>query len=184
MTEAEWMEVAVEMQARWPQREIPEESIAIWFGDLSHLPADQVRGAVLALYADGREWCPNGGQILAKHSELRRDDPDYGEAWKLARKASRKADEKVGMAWLEERSPAAAETVRRMCGGYLQYNLDEEGTARAQFRQIFENVVAERARDDAYPGIPDAGLRGLERGPRKLGEALRRALPEPDRRLG
>jgi hypothetical protein len=178
MTEVEWMEVATEMQARWPQRELPEESLGIWFTDLRDLDAEEVRAGMLALYADGREWCPNGGQIRFKVSELKRDDPDYGEAWKLARKASMKGNDEEGRKWLEDRSPAAAEAVRRMCGGYLQYNLDEEGTARAQFRQIFENVVAERARDDAYAGIPNAGLRGLDRGPRKLGDAIKRFLPE------
>jgi hypothetical protein len=179
MTRTEWLELATEIQARWPQREIPDASWEIWFTDLSHLPADQVRAAVLAFYVDGREWCPNGGQLLAKVSELTRDDPDYGEAWKLAKKASLKRDD-LAMGWLEERSPAAAETVRRMCNPYpyLRYNLNEEGTARAQFRQMFENVVAERRRDETYAGIPGAGLRGLERGPRKLGDALKRALPE------
>lgn len=179
MTEGEWMEVATEMQARWPQRELPEESLGIWFTDLRHLEAEEVRAGMLALYADGREWCPNGGQILAKVVELSQNQVDHGEAWKLAKKASMKADQEKAFELLKEQSPAAAEAVRRLCGGLtLTYLLAEESTVRAQFRDIFRNIVAAERRDDLYAGIPKAGLRGLDRGPRKLGDALQRALPE------
>lgn len=167
MTKAEWLELVTEMQARWPRKEISDESVALWFADLSHLPADQVRAGVLALYRDGREWCPNGAQILSKVSELDRDDPDYGEAWKLAKKASLIAEPEKAFETLKAQSPAAAQAVRQMCGLYLEYNLDEEGTARAQFRDIYNSVVSARRRDDAYVGIEGAGLRALD-GPRKI----------------
>lgn len=178
MTRAEWYTLATELQARWPNREIPEESAEIWFEDLAEFPQAQVRAAILTLYRDCREWCPTGAQIRARIAELSRDEIDHGEAWRLAKKAALKADAKEGMAWLEERSPAAAETVRRISGPYLSYMVDEEATVRAQFRDVFNNVVAAQRRDDRYAGLPNAGLRSLERGPKRLGEALRRALPE------
>lgn len=175
MTEAQWWELVTEMQARWPGKEITEESAAIWFTDLKHLPADQVRAGIVALYRDGREWCPNGAQILRKVSELDRDDPDYGEAWKLAKKASLDGFPERGFEWLQEQSPAAAQAVRQMCGITLEYNLDEESTVRAQFRDIYNAVVGARRRDDAYVGIEGAGLRSLD-GPRKVDPA--KHLPE------
>ena len=178
MTRSEWLTLAVELQARWPNKQIPEESIEIWFEDLAHLPAEQVQAGIRALYRDGREWCPNGAQILAKISELARDPVSHAEAWSLAKKASLKADPHEGFDWLHERSPEAAEAVGQMCGLQLTYMVKDEATARAQFRGIYESVVAARKRDDAYAGLPNAGLRGLERGPRRLGEALKRALPE------
>jgi hypothetical protein len=176
MSKSEWYQIATELQARWPNREIPDESIELWFLDLEQLPAEQVRVGILALYRDGREWCPNGAQILGKVSELHRDDADYGEAWKLARRASKKADPKEALAWLRERSPAAAEAVQEISGPQLSYQLADEATVRAQFRDIYRAVVASRKRDDVYAGLLSAGLRGLERGPRKLNSAFERAL--------
>lgn len=179
MIGSEWTEVLALMRLNWPNAKFPPpEAREKWYADLKHLPAEQVKVCVEALYRDGREFPPNGAQILAKVSELSRDEIDHGEAWKLAKKAALKADAKEGMAWLEERSPAAAETVRRISGPYLSYMVDEESTVRAQFRDIFRNIVAGQKRDDAYVGLPSSNLRGLERSPRRLGSALQRALPE------
>lgn len=175
MTRSDWIRHVQRMKLNWPHITVPDGTIGKWFHDLKHLPSEQVGVAIEALYRDGREFPPNGAQILAKVSELGRHDADWGEAWKLAKRAALKSNPQE---WLEERSPAAAEAVRRLCGPHLTYQLDEEGTVRAQFRQIYENVVGARRRDDAYAGLPNAGLRGLQRGPRKLGEALTRALPK------
>jgi hypothetical protein len=182
VTLSEWLKIAaVDLQARWPNRPIPEESIKLWFEDLAEFPADQVRAAVLALYRDGREWSPNGAQIRAKLSELSRDDPDHGAAWALVNRALANYgvyDWPGFYRYLEERSPAVAEAARRHSfepSGYLKA---DESTVRAQFREIYKAVVAERTRNQAYAGIPTANLRGLERGPRRLGDVLRRALPE------
>lgn len=179
MTPAEWATLAVELQARWPNRELTDESLAIWFDDLRHLPADQVRVGIVALYRDGREWCPNGAQILAKVSELDRDDPDHGEAWKLLNRALMAHGVYDWPAFYEALPPAVSEAARRMnfetTSGYQKADAP---TVRAQFREVYRAVVDERQRDDSYAGIPNAGLRGLERGPRKIGEALKRALPE------
>lgn len=182
MTPAEWARVAVEIQARWPQREIPEESWEIWFDDLRSLDAELVRTAVRALYLDGREWCPNGARILAKALELSdpQADIDHGEAWRLAKRASLKADELAGHEWLSEQCPAAAEVVRRLCGGItLTYLLDDESTVRAQFRDVYKNVVAAHSRDARYQaaGLPAPAPRSLGTGPRQFGAVLTRALP-------
>ena len=185
MSKREWLEVVALMTANWPHSHIPDASMAKWYSDLESLDGAKVKVAMEAIYRDGAQFPPNGAQILAKISELSRDDPDHGEAWRLAKKASLKADPKESFAWLLERSPTAAEAVRRMCGPCLTYQLDQESTVRAQFRDYYKAVVAERRRDDAYLGLPSAGLRGLERGPRKLGDALQRALPPgTDRRVG
>jgi hypothetical protein len=178
MTDREWSAIVAVFTANWPHQLPPNASLAKWRRDLDHLPAEQVLVGVEALYRDGREFPPNGAQILAKVSELDRDPIGYGEAWRLAKKASLKADPHEGFNWLHERSPEAAEAVGQMCGLQLTYMLDDEATTRAQFRDVYRSVVATRKRDDAYAGLPNAGLRGLERGPRKLGDALKRALPE------
>jgi hypothetical protein len=178
MQRSEWIEALALMRVNWPHVALDEQVAAKWFRDLERHPGDQVKVAIEALYRDGREFPPNGAQILAKLFELGRDEIDHGEAWKLAKQAAIKADPKEASAWLEEQSPLAAEAVRRISGAQLSYLNEDEATVRAQFRDIFKNLVEGQRRDDAYAGLPSAGLRGLERGPRQLGDALKRALPE------
>lgn len=180
MIRSEWIDVVKLMRVNWPHAQVTEASIAKWYADLEHLPILQVTVAVEAIYRDGREFPPNGAQILAKISELDRDHPDHGEAWELVRKALFKYgihDWSGFYASLAEQSPAVAEAARRYGFEPSGYQLSEESTVRAQFRDIYKAVCAEGKRDDAYAGLPGAGLRGLERGPRRLGAALKRALP-------
>lgn len=177
MQRSEWIESVALMRLNWPHSRIEDAVIAKWYADLQHLPGDQVKVAIEALYRDGREFPPNGAQILGKIIELGRDDLSVGEAWRLAHKAARIADPEKAEAWLKERSPAAAEAVRQISGAYLTYQLDDESTVRAQFRDIYNNVIRAQKRDDAYAGLPSAGLRSLERGPHRIGDALKRALP-------
>jgi len=183
VTRPEWIEVVQVMRVNWPHATIPKESIAKWYEDVKHLPGEQVRVAAEVIYREGREFPPNGALLVAKVSELSRDDPDHGEAWRLVREALWKHaihyEPRAFYAYLNERSPAVAEAARRYGfeaqGGYL---VAEEGTVRAQFREIYKAVCRERKHDDAYAGLPSAGLRGLEKGPRRLESALARALPE------
>lgn len=178
MKRSEWIEAVALMRVNWPHARIDDPSIAKWYADLEHLPAEQVTVAVEAIYRDGREFPPNGAQILAKVADLARPTIDHGEAWRLAKKAALKADPAEAEEWLREQSPEAAEAVRRISGPQLSYLNEDEPTVRAQFRDIFRNIVEAQKRDDRYAGLPSAGLRGLEGGPRKLGDALQRALPE------
>lgn len=183
MSGEEWIEIVRRIDANWPHVTTPETAIAKWFADLRHLPAEQVLVAVEATYRDGREFPPNGAQILAKLSELDRNDPDHGKAWELVNKAlwaHAPYDWGAFYRQLEEASPATAEAARRYGfeaqSGYLK---SEEGTVRAQFREIYKAVCGERKRDDAYAGLPSAGLRALDRGPRKLeaGTMLKKLQP-------
>lgn len=172
MTRGEWITVVQRMDMNWPHAKIPEASIAKWFDDLHRLPGEQVLVAVEASYRDGSAFPPNGAQILAKIAALDRHDPDHGRAWELVNKAlwaHAPYDWTAFYAQLAEESPATAEAARRYGfesqSGYLK---SEEGTVRAQFREIYKAVCDERRRDDAYAGLPSAGLRGLDSGPRKL----------------
>jgi hypothetical protein len=177
MKRSEWIEAVALMRLNWPHAKVEKPVAEKWFADLQHLSAEQVMVAIEALYRDGREFPPNAAQILGKIIDLSRDQIDHGEAWKLAKRAAIKADPKEAAAWLREQSPEAAEAVQRLCGSQLAYRHEDEPTVRAQFRDIFNNLVQAQRRDDAYAGLPSAGLRGLERGPRRLGDALKRALP-------
>lgn len=178
MQRSEWIEAVALMRLNWPQSRIDDAVIAKWYSDLEHLPGDQVKVAIEALYRDGREFPPNGAQILGKIIELGREDMSAGEAWRLAHKAALKADADEAESWLREQSPAAAEAVRQISGPYLSYMKRDEPIVRAQFRDIYNRVIEGQRRDDRYAGLPSAGLRSLERAPRRIGDALKAALPQ------
>jgi hypothetical protein len=179
MQRSEWIEAVALMRLNWPHSRIDDAVIAKYFTDLQHLPAEQVKVAIEALYRDGREFPPNGAQILGKVVEL--SDPqaaiDHGEAWQLAKRASHMSGE-TGPEWLREKCPAAAEAVQRLCGGStLTFMVDDEPTVRAQFRDIYNNLLRAQKRDALYAGLPSAGLRSLEGKPHRIADALKRALP-------
>lgn len=178
----EWNQLALEIQTRWPNKAIPEESFALWYADLDEFPADQVQAGIVALYRDGREWAPNGAQIRAKVLDLTSDIPTHGEAYALVMEAAGpKGGYMNGMGWLREQSPLAAEAAEQY--GWRDFCLSEassDSTRRAQFRDIY-NQVAKRAGDSVkYRGIEARGLKVLEggKGPRKFGSLVQIEGPE------
>ncbi len=176
MTEREWHQVVAVIAANWPHKPPPDESIEKWHRDLADLPGEQVLVAVEALYREGREFPPNGAQIRAKVAELRADDMSEGGAWELVMRAVRRfghMNEEGALEWLGGEAPTVAEALRRF--GYRDFCLweGEHSHLRAQFRDVYKSTVRERARDAVYAGLPDAGLRRLQRGPRHIGEALK-----------
>ena len=182
MQREEWDQIVAIMATNWPHQPPTDGAIEKWYADLADRDGRQVLSAVEAIYRDGAEFPPNGGQILAKLSELERDDPDHGQAWALAMKAVQRFGfyrAEAGLAWLDEQSPAVGTAVLRF--GYdalCHADIEDIATVRAQFREVYKAVCAERGRDDAYSGLPSAGLRSLERGPKRIGAVLERARGE------
>lgn len=175
MTRSEWLKLAAVIQARWPNREISQESWGIWFEDLEPFPAGQVNAAVTALYRDGREWAPNGAQIRLKVLELGTPARDWGKAYQLAMEAAGPGGgAATGLAWLEERDPAAADTARRYGWEDFCFGDTTDSTRRAQFRDLFKEVAGSAERHDRYQGIEPAGLKVLEQAnaPRRFGDVI------------
>ena len=179
MTEREWMEQLAIMQLRWPQSKISDEAADLWFRDLGEFEVEHVEAAITALYRDGREWVPNGAQIRNKLIELRTDLPDHGEAYALAMKAASSHGFANGLEWLREESAIVADAAERY--GWRDFCLNgdsDEGTRRAQFRDIYKNAAKRAERDERYLGIEAAGLRGLPSGgPKRFGD-IAKQLPQ------
>lgn len=167
----DWDKVVVLITANWPHQLPPDEALAKWGQDLNGEEVEDVLIAVETLYRDGREFPPNGAQILRRVGELRRNDPDPGEAWDIAmhqRPHDLVYERTEAMDWLEERSPAVAEALRRFgIDEFVHVTHDTVGTARAQFRRIYEGVLTDRERGYTRHSIED----GIER---------MRALKKPD----
>ena len=176
MNGSEWNGIVAVLTANWPHSLPPDEALAKWGQDLAGEDPRDVLVAVESLYRDGREFAPNGAQISARIGELRRSDPDAGEAWAIVNGCpysvlvpslpDEPTSESKVLAWIEERSPAAAEAARRFGLRDLAVrDLSNESTHRAQFRRIYEGVVEDRRRNHAQRSLAD-GIRRLQ-GPQK-----------------
>ena len=185
MTDQQWARIVARITANWPHQLPPATALAKWRADLDPQNPEQVEVAVEALYRDGREYPPNGAQILAKLGDLDRDDPDHGEAWNLAMRCVQKFgfyQQVDGLDWLHDQSPAVAKAVETY--GYADLchaDLDNENTVRAQFREVYKGVVSRRERESNYSGLPSAGLKGLDRGPKRIGEVVAQIAQGKDR---
>lgn len=174
MTRNEWLDLVSEMALRWPQADLPEATVAVWFSDVQHLDATVARAAMVSLARDGREWPPTGGMIAARAAELGVSAaPVAGEAWELLQAAVRRFGgmrEAEALAWLGEQSPAVAVAVRRF--GFAAYCRSEQpaGVARSQFTAVYREVLEGVKREARYRGLP------MPRGeqPRLVGAAARR----------
>lgn len=179
MKRSEWVDVVKRYRANWPHATVPDASIAKWYDDLAELPVEQVIAAVEAIYREGHEFPPNGAQVLAKVAEVERSDPDHGEAWQLVVSALRRFAPYEWDAFYADLPAPVAEAARRYGfeaqAGYLS---SEEGTVRAQFREIYKAVLRERRHDDAYASMGTLDPRKL-RGdgkPKQIGDVLGRAV--------
>lgn len=176
MTRDEWDKIVAFLASTWPHSPPEEGTIEIAFTELADLPAEQVLTAVRTFNRDGERFPPTSGQIRSRMTALLVDYLDYGEAWSLAKRAALKADPRIAAAWLGAQSPEALAAVRDLMGGksVLEYNVGDEATVRAQFRDIYRAACVRARREVEYQGLPSANLPALERGtgPRKLDPAL------------
>lgn len=179
MNEREWSGVVAVMTANWPHQLPPKESLAKWGRDLAEFPADQVLTTVEVLYREGREFPPNGAQIRAKLVDLASDELDWSEAWELVREAGRKFG--LGgrcpeaLEWIEQQSLPTAIAAKRMgVREVTAYTIENESTARAQFRDTYREVVHRKRAGELYAGLPSAGLARLEGGERTSQELRQR----------
>lgn len=175
MSGEEWARIVKVITANWPHQLPPVDSLDKWGSDLEDLEAGHVLAGVEALYRDGREFPPNGGQIREKVRELeQREEPDHGEAWAMAMTAVGKFgwyEKDEALPWLEERSVLVAEAVRRF--GYrdlCMFDLADVSIVRAQFREIFKSLKQRAERNERYIGLPQVEPKRLK--PRSMREVL------------
>lgn len=183
MTEAEWDQLAIQLQARWPAKPIAEESIDLWYFDLADQPSEAVEAAIGALYRDGREWVPNGAQIRNKIIDLQAEASDWSAAYELALEAvtSHGGYEYGGMTWLREQDPIAADVAHAY--GWRDFCRSEttsDGTRRAHFRDMYNLRATKAIERERYRGLPSGGLKVIENAnkPTKLGDLITIEAPE------
>lgn len=188
-----WNDFVAELRSRWPNPRITSDAVRIYHGDLTAIGATpaEASAALRALDDGSRNFAPSPGTVRAKVMELREPDPiDHGEAWRLAMEAVRKFSsyrEEEALEWLMEVDPALAYSVRVYGYGDLcSFDLRNESTVRAQFRDIYKNAAGRVARDRAL-GVLTPSLPSSEGGMRRL--AARKFIagahgpverPEPD----
>jgi hypothetical protein len=95
LTDTDWLTIEARITANWPHQLPPKVALAKWKTDLADLRREQVETAVEALYRDGREFPPNGGQIRAKVVELTIDAPDWADVKHYLAPPAKLADGRV-----------------------------------------------------------------------------------------
>lgn len=179
MTSAEWDKIVALIAANWPHSLPPEESLSKWATDLADLPGSEVLAAVEALYRDGREFPPNGGQIRGKVAALAAAHiPEPDEAYALAMHAASSVGFDDGLDWLKERQPLVAAAAERFPWRALCREPMADGVRRAQFTKGYQAVRERAERDQRYAGLPAVRPRQLE--PRPLAGAMAQAKAELD----
>lgn len=155
MTEAEWTKITAVMTANWPHQLPPPESLAKWGRDLAELPGPEVLAAVEAIYRDGKEFPPNGGQIRNKVLELRLGgEPGFEDAYALAIHAASSKGYEAGLDWLRERAPLVAAAAERYPWREFCLSKSADTTRRAQFKAIFEAMREKAEKGERYAGLP------------------------------
>jgi hypothetical protein len=169
-----WQDFVAELRNRWPNPRITADAIRVYHRDLVEIGATPEQGlAALKALDDGdREFAPTPGTVRAKVMDLREPDPlDHGEAWRLAMESVRKFGsyrEQEALEWLAAIDAALAYAVRTF--GFIdlcRFDLRNETTVRAQFRDIYKNAAGRVARNRAagggVPALPpsEGGLRRL-----------------------
>lgn len=184
MTADEWDKIVALITANWPHSMPPEEALAKWGNDLADCVVDEVYAAVEALYRDGREHAPNGGQIRAKIVELRMSQvPGPEDAYALAMHAASSVGFERGLDWLRERQPVVALAAERFPWRSLCLEPIDDGVRRGQFTKIFNAVLASVTQGERYEGLPGRSEGAPRRlSARPLGEIIRehkKALTAP-----
>jgi len=72
MTPAEWQDLIVETEKRWPNQWTPDQAIA-FYHDLREFDATDVWAAWNALNDSGREFPPNGSLLRSRAIDERRE---------------------------------------------------------------------------------------------------------------
>lgn len=190
MTHSQWLRIAADVAARWPNQPWPDATIAAYFEDLRDMDAEQVSVAVRALSRAGREFPPTSGMIRQQVVELTLDLPDWAFVWSCAQSLA-------SYGWggpyhsypsVQQRFAEVLERMHPTCRAFLEAAgarqvfdaLQEGGSGEARLREKFKDWAARSRREGALVGLQAAGLQVLERvndGPKRPDFA--RALPGP-----
>ena len=203
MTKVDYIrEMGQRLNAYWPHSDIGRAQLAAMWHTLGDIPLEQQLAALEALYRDGREHAPNGGQLRAKLVDLSLDTPTWAEAKRaLLRRnevnlAQSGCEECDGSTYVlddqgfahpcscrQERVSQAHRTHHPLIASFLEEvgsdelrDLGESRTAEAQTRDKYLAHVRRAAQEGRLAGMEPAGLRTLERvnrEPKRLGEAVR-----------
>lgn len=167
MTRLEWAEICQRVAAWWPHQQWPDASAAAYFDDLNHLPAAQVLAGVQTLYLDGREFPPNGAQILAQVADLDRNAPSFGEAWRLMLECSARHsfvyEPEAAASWLDAQHPLIGRWAREI--GLRDLGMAEDGdtTFQAQCRRKWDVMVRRDRREATWSGVALDSFAGVLR---------------------
>lgn len=152
MTKQEFATLAMGLKTYYPQEKIipNDKAMELWFRQLQDLEFKVAEVALYKWVATNR-WAPKISEIREMAAEITRGEiPDWGEAWEQVLKAIGRYgsyDPEQAMNSLDD---LTREAVRRV--GFLNICRSEKvAVERANFREIYENLVERRKREAQIP---------------------------------
>lgn len=172
MTRAEYDVVAAQIAAYWPTHPIPETSDGAWFEILAPLDLATTTEAVKVMYAEGREFPPNAGQILRRVLDAAAP-ADFGAVIEEIRRKLKELNRDrrcssgpLGLVWetpakSEWSAPAIAELVERGGGigaWFERLTIGFPGTADdtsfiAQMRGFWNSLAEHQKQSHTFAAI-------------------------------
>lgn len=202
MTEAQWLRLAAELRARWPEATFSRASEVVYGRELADLDSQHVAAALAAHDRDGERFPPTAGQIRKRVVELAADAPDWSMVQRTIGRACSFSSRRFAVgegfvddraAFLSEQHPLLAAFVERVGWAEAQWaaagDVEDGRIAEAQVRTKWEQFRGRAMREAGLVGLPDGGLATLARvnregGLSQLGAALSRALPAGHETVG
>lgn len=190
---SEWVTTVQYLEANWPNAEVSEATLAVWWEDVKDLPAEQVQAAAASWVRDGERFPPTGGILRRRVVEMRLDAPPFAAVLRLLREAAQKSPGYLQAAgdgstvragddrgaWLEVHAPRSVRDFIAAVGwGQLA---DTDDNAEARLRAKWDAFLGDLLATETYRGLDTAGLARLERVDRtapRLAAGTSAALPE------
>lgn len=187
MTAAEFAPIVKAMIGRWPNvnwaKWRADGVLDQYLADLADVEAGQVASAVAVLARDGREFPPTAGQIRRRAVELALDAPAWSDCKQVVRRAMGYSSRAFIRGEFHDERQARLEREHPLIVGFVEHVgwdeagrvLSGESSDEAQVRVKWEQWVDHHVEGGTLAGLPDAGLKRLERAnrePRPLADVL------------
>lgn len=164
MNKAEFSKFAMALKTYYPRENLlpNTQAMELWFYQLQDIPYETAQ-MTLNKWVALNKWSPTIADI--RETATSKKESDWGEAWALVLKTIGRYGSGRKEEALESLPELARKTVERM--GYKELCKSENQVAdRANFRMIYEELSARKAKEDALP----ESLRLAEATQKRIGE--------------
>lgn len=139
---------------RWPNARMPKDTVAAWVDDLRDAPYDRLQDALRMYHAEGHEWPPNAGQLIA-YCVRAQNGESWDETWARLLDHMKVCGHVCPHDKTALFGAAGAAALAAIGWGELcMMNVDSMTAVRAQFRDAYQTAQGRLARETLRLLIP------------------------------